>query len=412
MKLEGKKKGSITVQIIVIVLLMAIALFSLMLPAIGIVLMSKSNVGNTPQTSETSNVTCTSWSSAPAGFQADIEKAANKAGVHPALLGAIFLSEHADAWTTAVETDGPFQIEDWQGWWNQVVSSGYGSGTGDVQSMYDSALATAVSLKSDFAQVGIISSVSANASGLTDQKYVVFAGMAHNRGMVAAKEWAQDGFDLNNPPPNTTNPGWEWGATYNGVGYAKRTWTNFQGLNSGCVSQQLGGANTVYNGKTALPIDPTKLVSFGHTPHYCSVSSPNTCGDDYDGHHPFLTLKWPGTLQNVGLPVRYGEAVDLQMPNGNPAYAPFNGTVVWNRPGNPNRAILLKSDDGSSFAILAHMTSVTVNGGDSVTAGQQVGVTGAGHLHFELWINDAPINSGADGTESQTWANMKKALGF
>jgi len=222
------------------------------------------------------DVSCESWSNAPEGYQDKITAAANAAGVQPSLLGAIYLSENGDAWgnrpTTATDWpngDGPFQVIDSSGTWNEawtaVVAAGKHMGVDVDQShakkneFYINALAAAFKLKMNFSNRKI--KLPTNSS---DEKAVLFAGIAYNAGIRHGLEWAAAGYDVSTPPPSL---GGCWG---NQVGsactYAKRTWTNFQKLNVGCavnspnagqsfIQACQGGTTTSGNGNVIV-IDP------------------------------------------------------------------------------------------------------------------------------------------------------------
>ena len=245
---DKKAKGFSTSGIIITVVLIIFGILSLAMVASGSSELASRYKETVNETSFSSDLSCTSWDNAPKSFQSDIERAASKAGVHPALLGAIFLSEHGDKWATAGadgvwarggNAKGPFQIENWPGFWKNVTSFGYGIGLGNPESMYDSALATAVSMKIAFNDANIIKAVKNDATQIVDKKYIIYAGMYHNRGKGNALAWARTNYDMNRPPVNNKNPGWVWGAPYpnpGGPGYALRTWQNFESLNDNCVS--------------------------------------------------------------------------------------------------------------------------------------------------------------------------------
>lgn len=183
------------------------------------------------------NLHCASWDSAPTGYQTAIEEAARKVGIHPAMLGAIFLSEHDDTWKVGQEKDGPYQILDFQGKWDANVRTKYSDKEdGDVNDIADSALNAAAYIKVNLEKYG-------PKTGETDEVTVKSAGMLYNRGPGNLQKWKEMGFPLDKAPANDTHPNWDWGATTRrsgGVGYVLRTWKNFQNLNSGCVSENSG----------------------------------------------------------------------------------------------------------------------------------------------------------------------------
>ncbi|MFI0806623.1 M23 family metallopeptidase [Streptomyces echinatus] len=86
----------------------------------------------------------------------------------------------------------------------------------------------------------------------------------------------------------------------------------------------------------------------------------------------------------------YHTGVDFVVPTGTPLKAVAAGTVVsagWG--GAYGNQVVLKLDDGH-YAQYAHLSQLSVSAGQTVTAGQQVGLSGATgnvtgpHLHFEI----------------------------
>ena len=87
--------------------------------------------------------------------------------------------------------------------------------------------------------------------------------------------------------------------------------------------------------------------------------------------------------------------------NGAAACAAGNGTVIrvvndgWG--GGYGNNVLIYHGNGYS-TLYAHLQRATVSVGQTVTVGQQVGVVGSTgrstgpHLHFEVRINDTPVN--------------------
>ncbi|WP_432058903.1 peptidoglycan DD-metalloendopeptidase family protein [Streptomyces sp. bgisy022] len=95
----------------------------------------------------------------------------------------------------------------------------------------------------------------------------------------------------------------------------------------------------------------------------------------------------------------YHTGVDFSVPTGTSLKAVGSGTVVsagW--AGAYGNEVVIKLNDGH-YAQYAHLSSLSVSAGQTVTAGQQVGLSGSTgnstgpHLHFE--IRTSP-NYGAD----------------
>lgn len=220
-------------------------------------------------------IACASWANAPAEWQSIINDAANKAKIQPALLGAIYLSEHNNEWyrppgddwanaTPAGERrDGPFQIipSTLADYWNRVIAAGYADGITleqfDRTDFRQAALAAAFDLKAAFERVDLPTTSS-------NQTAIMYAGIWYNRGPVYALQWSEAGYNLNVPPSG----GAGWGVAHD---YAHPTWNNFQNLNKGCsatsgnyagnnfINACGGGATTASGGGGAggvIVIDP------------------------------------------------------------------------------------------------------------------------------------------------------------
>ncbi|MEV7791935.1 LysM peptidoglycan-binding domain-containing M23 family metallopeptidase [Streptomyces sp. NPDC087512] len=86
----------------------------------------------------------------------------------------------------------------------------------------------------------------------------------------------------------------------------------------------------------------------------------------------------------------YHTGTDFVVPTGTPLKAVAAGTVVSAGPGGAyGNQVVIKLADGY-YAQYAHLSSISVSAGQSVTAGQQIGLSGATgnvtgpHLHFEI----------------------------
>jgi len=110
----------------------------------------------------------------------------------------------------------------------------------------------------------------------------------------------------------------------------------------------------------------------------------------------------PGSGQlTSGYGRRWGRlhaGVDLAAGIGAPIRAVTDATVLSSgTESGYGRAIRLLHSDGT-VSLYGHMSSLLVNKGDKVDAGQQIGREGntgqstGPHLHFEIHINGAPVN--------------------
>ena len=229
-------------------------------------------------------ITCADWGApkSPEDYQALITKAANLAGIQPALLGAILLDEqggsHTDdttiswykleahtpgsQWAQGGAAQGPFQIEDWDGKWNGSVvtpkldpillqaltSSGSvytdgqykGRAKGDPNNFYESALVAAGYLKS------IVNDKNIKFNpATTDKNEIRCIGAGYNGGAGMCANWKNANYA---GAPNTTKR------------YEDRTWNGFQGLSTGCSSFTGGtAASNTTAGAPALNADTTVM---------------------------------------------------------------------------------------------------------------------------------------------------------
>lgn len=103
-----------------------------------------------------------------------------------------------------------------------------------------------------------------------------------------------------------------------------------------------------------------------------------------------------GAMWSLG----FHTGVDFAAPQGTPVKAAAAGTVVIAQSaGSYGTHIVIKHADGV-YTLSAHLSASTVNVGDNVTAGQQIGNVGSTgnssgpHLHFE--VRNSPSAFGAD----------------
>jgi murein DD-endopeptidase MepM/ murein hydrolase activator NlpD len=118
---------------------------------------------------------------------------------------------------------------------------------------------------------------------------------------------------------------------------------------------------------------------------------------------PVKTAEFTSAFGVRSDPFRRGAAmhagIDLAGPSGTPIYATADGTVTtagWNSGGYGN---LVKIDHGRGIETrYGHLSSMTVQPGSRVTRGQVIGRMGStgrstgSHLHYEVRIDDRPVN--------------------
>jgi murein DD-endopeptidase MepM/ murein hydrolase activator NlpD len=118
-----------------------------------------------------------------------------------------------------------------------------------------------------------------------------------------------------------------------------------------------------------------------------------------DAHHPEYVRPGVGHL-TTGFKWRWGRihtGLDLAGPYGSPIRAVAAGEVIEaGRESGYGMMVKIRHADGT-VTYYAHMSKILVYSGH-VTAGQQIGKEGntghstGPHLHFEVRVNDVPIN--------------------
>lgn len=144
------------------------------------------------------------------------------------------------------------------------------------------------------------------------------------------------------------------------------------------------GAYPSFNGSRSLPFEDSVKFVGGTGLHFNTKWLPVDAG----GHRTFQWFK-----QNVG------DAADFMMSNGTPLYAVMDGTLEEDfKPSCKNlgcKAYILTGVDqsGRQFAVTyGHMNVDYQLVGKQVKANQKIGVVGEGHLHFEISIDQKPVN--------------------
>lgn len=95
---------------------------------------------------------------------------------------------------------------------------------------------------------------------------------------------------------------------------------------------------------------------------------------------------------------RFHYGIDLAMPTGTPVYAAFNGTVrVAKRNKSYGNLVVIRHGNGLE-TYYAHLSHIDVKSGQTVKAGEQIGLVGntgrsfGSHLHFETRYLGSAMN--------------------
>ncbi|MCX6808334.1 MAG: M15 family metallopeptidase [Candidatus Berkelbacteria bacterium] len=212
--------------------------------------------------------TCSTWGNAPAGFQTAITTSANKVGIQPALLGAIFLDEHGNnwarpnadgTWARGGRAVGPYQIEDFDNKWKTVTEDGYSSKVYCAPSTTAPAGKTCVNVESiedsSLAAADFIKHILTGAKlppTTADKNEVRCTGAGYNAGPAKCTTWKNAGYPEDSQPHTTDE-------------YHNRTWVNFQKLFVGCQSSaaQAGTAPDSGNVCGVTAVDKSKITIAG-----------------------------------------------------------------------------------------------------------------------------------------------------
>lgn len=184
----------------------------------------------------TGSTSCGLWSNAPFDYQNKIEAAANTVGIQPALLGAIFMTEHNDGWedelnkdhklngpwkTSPTGAEGPFQIIKFQEYWDKYVNETSKifkftpNPKPDSQNFEDSAL-----LAASYLYVLSIREVGNINPKTTNENEIKCLATAYNKGPELCREWKKRNYA--DPQPKTEKE------------YHNRAWKHFQELYVNC----------------------------------------------------------------------------------------------------------------------------------------------------------------------------------
>ena len=157
-----------------------------------------------------------------------------------------------------------------------------------------------------------------------------------------------------------------------------------------------GGNENPSDSKVVFPVDYTiEGINFWKRDNWASgtLQSEMTYGERAGGFHSGYDIGSQG--QKVAI------------------YATQDGTVEWSgfKDGGIGNCVYIKHDDGVYWSNYMHMDSMSVNVGDTVTAGQQIGVMGnsggdyAIHLHFEL-SPDGNFHSGGNTVDPESYLKI------
>lgn len=174
--------------------------------------------------SQAGQVNCSGWSVTFPDYQTSIQTAAQKFGINPALLGAIFMSENGDSWpskdisemtwgNSAKGAQGPFQFmpDTWAGLVRgQSAFNGY-----SVQNFQQAAEVSAFHLK------GILDTYHWSLTSPTGQQVACVAA-AYNGGGSLCKDWEKNNTFTGTEPTTDDN------------NYHTRAQQNYDVLNTSC----------------------------------------------------------------------------------------------------------------------------------------------------------------------------------
>jgi murein DD-endopeptidase MepM/ murein hydrolase activator NlpD len=139
---------------------------------------------------------------------------------------------------------------------------------------------------------------------------------------------------------------------------------------------------------------PVYVASPGGSGSGSGSSSGNSSGGSCSSCSFSGSMRWPVSGGHISQYFHYGHyGLDIAAPYGTPVMAGAGGSVIfagWRDNGGGYQVWI--SHGNGVYTTYNHMSSVSVGGGASVGAGQQVGRIGATgwatgpHLHFEVWM--------------------------
>jgi murein DD-endopeptidase MepM/ murein hydrolase activator NlpD len=97
-------------------------------------------------------------------------------------------------------------------------------------------------------------------------------------------------------------------------------------------------------------------------------------------------------------PGRRHEGIDLAIPEGTPVLATGAGTVLTAGTDDIFGEMVVVQNNDSIKTIYGHNSKLLVKAGDTILAGKEIALSGntgkstAPHLHYEIRINDKPVN--------------------
>ena len=157
----------------------------------------------------------------------------------------------------------------------------------------------------------------------------------------------------------------------------------------------------------SIVLDPSSIPGLAEqfAPSNPSQLSPSLRGSTSDGREVFFPTS--GTLTST-YGARWGtnhNGIDVANPIGTPIHAVMDGEVIDSGPAQGYGNWIRVQHDNGEISIYGHMqaSSLLVNVGERVTAGQQIASIGSEgqstgpHLHFEIWPD------GASAVDPQSW---------
>ncbi|MCL5410741.1 MAG: CHAP domain-containing protein [Patescibacteria group bacterium] len=193
-------------------------------------------------TNQLNQYTCKSWANAPVGAEQKFSNAAGKFGIHPALLGAIFLQENgggwkADLWTSNMwpssnaGASGPFQFmpDTWKGMIakSDVKTKCDNPTESDVNNIDKASCVASYFIADKLKNSGITNDV-----GTTKEQDIKDVAVAYTSSYDYFNNWRKSGRD-----PSKLNPDY--------LNYHENVWKYFQDLSQGCEQINTGSDNKI-----------------------------------------------------------------------------------------------------------------------------------------------------------------------
>lgn len=170
-------------------------------------------------------------------------------------------------------------------------------------------------------------------------------------------------------------------------------------LKTDSLEQELVARDIYFKNFFAVLTDADSTLLLNNYSSYSEGGSSSSIAENTDASGLYFLKPVAGTVVGNYMPGNRHYAVDVSAPKGSTISSISDGTVLfadWTLSGG-NTIIILHP--GKVISVYMHNLSLFVKQGETVKAGDPIAIIGNSgenstgpHLHFELWINQQPVN--------------------